>query len=79
MSATIKETVREIIAEQIDIELKMVECGTSVVELGADSLHCVEIVIALEEEFGIKIQERDSDRLMSVDHIITYLNSQGIN
>ena len=59
--------VRSIIADQLDIEEDRVRDSASFEkDLGADSLDLVEIVLALEEEFGIEIGDAAADKLLKV-------------
>ena len=70
---TVKETVREIISEHFSLD----EIGdnTSIVELGADSLDGLEIIVFVEEELGVKIPDEDTDRLLTVDQITEYVEA----
>jgi acyl carrier protein len=61
--ATVDERVKKIIAEQLGVEEDEVTSEASFVEdLGADSLDTVELVMALEEEFGIEIPDEDAEK-----------------
>ena len=66
--------VREIIAQELGVELEKVTDEASFVEdLGADSLDTVELVMAFEEEFGIEIPDEDAEQMQTVGHAIEYL------
>ena len=60
------EKVRDIIVETLG-------CDAEAVDLGADSLAAVELVMALEEAAGISIAEEDAANLKTVGDIMTYL------
>lgn len=55
--AQVLEDVRAIIAEQLGTDLGKVEPGSKFVDLGADSLDTVEIMMALEEKFDLQLDE----------------------
>jgi acyl carrier protein len=66
--------VREIIANELGVELEKVTDEASFVEdLGADSLDTVELVMAFEEEFSIEIPDEDAEKMQSVGDAIRYL------
>jgi len=63
--------VREIIAEQLDIDLDDITLETSLVEdLKADSLDIVELIMAFEDEFEIKIDDDVLENILTVQDII---------
>jgi acyl carrier protein len=58
------EKVRQIIAEQLGVKIEdVVDKASFVDDLGADSLDTVELVMALEEEFGIEIPDEDAEKI----------------
>ena len=72
--ATVDERVKKIIGEQLGVEEDEVTPEASFVEdLGADSLDTVELVMALEEEFGIEIPDEDAEKITSVRDAISYI------
>jgi acyl carrier protein len=71
------ERVRKIVCEQLDVEEEDVKAESSFVEdLGADSLDTVELVMALEEEFGIEIPDEDAEKIVTVQNVIDYLKEK---
>ena len=48
---------------------------TFIDDLGADSLDVVELIIALEEEFGIEIPETEAEKVVTVGDVVDYINS----
>jgi acyl carrier protein len=66
--------VKEIIANELGVEIEKVTDGASFVEdLGADSLDTVELVMAFEEEFSIEIPDEDAEKMQTVGDAIRYL------
>ncbi|MBI4597798.1 MAG: acyl carrier protein [Candidatus Omnitrophica bacterium] len=80
MAEAVADRVRAIIAEQLGVKLEEVTDSASFVEdLGADSLDTVELVMALEEEFGIEIPDEDAEKMGSVGDAIKYIESKIAN
>jgi len=68
------ERVREIIVEQLGVNAEQVTDSAKFVEdLGADSLDTVELVMALEEEFGTEIPDEEAEKLTTVGEAIAYV------
>ena len=77
MAEAVADRVRAIIAEQLGVKLEEVTDAASFIEdLGADSLDTVELVMALEEEFGIEIPDDDAEKMGSVGDAIKYIDSK---
>tara|TARA_B100000609_G_C17049516_1_gene348203 strand:- start:133 stop:369 length:237 start_codon:yes stop_codon:yes gene_type:complete len=74
--ASIADRVKEIVAEQLGVSLEQVTTEAKFVEdLGADSLDTVELVMALEDEFGAEIPDEDAEKLQTVSDAIKYIES----
>ena len=72
----VADRVKKIIVDQLGVEEDLVTAEASFVDdLGADSLDTVELVMALEEEFGIDIPDEDADKLKTVGDAMEYLKS----
>ncbi len=71
------QKVRSIIAEQLGVKIEEVTDTASFVDdLGADSLDTVELVMALEEEFGIEIPDEEAEKMTSVGEAIRYVEAK---
>ena len=71
---SIEEKVKDIIVEQLGVNPEQVTTTASFIEdLGADSLDTVELVMALEEEFGHEIPDEQAEKLQSVGDVIKYI------
>ena len=73
----VDERVKKIIGEQLGVEEDEVTPEASFVEdLGADSLDTVELVMALEEEFGIEIPDEDAEKILTVGKALDYIKEK---
>lgn len=73
----IKDKVTKVVVEQLGVKESEVKSDAKFVEdLGADSLDTVELVMALEEEFGIEIPDEDAEKAKTVGDVISYLDSK---
>ena len=69
----IEARVKKIIAEQLGVEEAQVTNEKAfVADLGADSLDTGELVMALEDEFGIEIPDEDAEKITTVQNAIDY-------
>ena len=74
MATDIEQKVKEIIIEQMGVSEEEVKPEASFVDdLGADSLDLVELVMALEEEFGQEIPDEDAEKIATVQDAINYI------
>jgi acyl carrier protein len=71
----VESKVKRIIAGRLSVsEDKILPSSAFIGDLGADSLDLVELVMDLEEEFGVSIPDGDSDKLKTVQNAIDYIN-----
>ena len=74
---SIEERVKKIIVDQLGVKPEQVTGDAKFIEdLGADSLDTVELVMALEEEFGNEIPDEQAEKLQSVGDVIKYIEDQ---
>ena len=74
MSAAVEEKVKKIIIDQLGVDEAEVTAEAKFIDdLGADSLDTVELVMALEEEFGIEIPDEDAEKITTVRLAINYI------
>lgn len=73
----VQDKITEIIVEQLGVKAEEVTAEASFVDdLGADSLDTVELVMALEEEFGIEIPDEDAEKIQTVGDAIKYIEEK---
>ena len=73
----VQDKITDIIVEQLGVKREEVTPEASFVDdLGADSLDTVELVMALEEEFGIEIPDEDAEKIQTVGDAIKYIDEK---
>ncbi len=74
------EKMKEIIAEQLNCDESEINADTNFKDdLGADSLDLFELVMALEEEYGIEIPAEELTEMTTVGSVLDYLQDKGID
>ncbi len=74
MSTSLDEKVKKIIIDQLGVdEAEVTPEAKFIDDLGADSLDTVELVMALEEEFGIEIPDEDAEKIATVQDAVAYI------
>ncbi len=71
------EKVKKIIADKLGVESdKITENSSFIDDLGADSLDVVDLAMALEDEFGIKIEDDKLEKFVTVGDVVHYLDEK---
>ncbi len=71
------DKVKEVIIDKLGVEeSKIVPEASFVDDLGADSLDTVELIMELEEEFGIEIPDDDAEKITTVGSAVDYIESK---
>jgi acyl carrier protein len=73
--AKIAAQVKKIVTEQLSLDKEPANDASFVDDLGADSLDTVELVMALEEEFGIEIPDEDAEKITTIQQAIEYIEA----
>ena len=77
---SVQDKVKSIIAEQLGVKPEEVTPEASFIDdLGADSLDAVELIMALEEKFGIEIPDDDAEKLKTVNDATKYIENKTNN
>jgi len=72
----VEKRVKEIVSEQLGKDANEVTDGASFIDdLGADSLDIVELVMAMEDEFGIEIPDEEAEKIKTVKDVIEYIKA----
>lgn len=77
---TLEEKVIKLVMEQLDVTRE--ECvleASFIDDLGADSLDLVELIMEMEEVFGMEIADEELEKIRSIKDVIDFLRSKGIN
>jgi acyl carrier protein len=77
---TLEEKVIAIIVEQLDVTKE--ECvpeASFIDDLGADSLDLVELIMEMEETFGLTIADSELEKIRTIKDVIDFLKSKGVS
>jgi acyl carrier protein len=70
------QKVQEIVADKLGVEKTKIKMEASFIDdLGADSLDTVELIMKMEEEFGIEIPDEEAEKLKTVGDVVRYLDT----
>jgi acyl carrier protein len=76
---TLEEKVIAIIMEQLDVTREECKLEASFIDdLGADSLDLVELIMEMEENFGIEIADNELEKIRTIQDAIDFLRNKGI-
>jgi acyl carrier protein len=74
---SVLEKIKKIVSEQLDVDPEQVVPEASFVDdLGADSLDLTELIMAMEDEFGMEIDDEEAQKLRTVQDVINYIESK---
>ena len=65
--------ISEIVAEQLNIEADTIKRETTFGDLDADSLDVVEVIMALEDEFGVEIPDEVAEKFKNIGDVVDYI------
>jgi acyl carrier protein len=69
--------IKEIIVEQLSVDEDAIKLDTHLMkDLEADSLDAVEIIMAIEDEFGIEVPDEDAEKFQTVGDIVGYVEAR---
>lgn len=68
------EKVRDIIAKELDVDASKITMDTHIIDdLGADSLDAVELIMAIEDEFGIQVDDESAQKVKRISDLVYYI------
>lgn len=77
---TLEEKVIKLVMEQLDVTKEVCVLEASFIDdLGADSLDLVELIMEMEEKFGVEIADEELEKIRTIKDIIEFLTKKGIN
>lgn len=72
----IEQRIKKIVAEQLGLDENEIKNEQNLItDLGSDSLDLVELVMAVEDDFGLEISNEDAERLDTVQKLIDYVSA----
>ncbi len=72
----ILEKLKTIVSEQLEIDAESITADTRLNEdLNADSLDVVEILMALEDEFGVEIPDEETEKMKTIGDVVDYIQN----
>ncbi len=77
---TLEEKVIDIIVEQLGVDREQCVLEASFIDdLGADSLDIVELVMEMEENFGIQIEDEELEKIRTIKDVVEFLRAKGVS
>lgn len=77
---SLEEKVIKLVMEQLDVtQEKCVLEASFIDDLGADSLDLVELIMEMEEVFGVEIADEELEKIRTIKDVIDFLRKKGIN
>lgn len=70
------EKIRNIIADQLGVDSNEITESTTFEDLGVDSLDLFQILISLEEEFGVEIPNEDAENIKTIQDVVDYIKER---
>ena len=67
------EKIRAIVANQLNVDPATITAETRFEDLNADSLDVVEVIMALEDEFGIEIPDEVAEKFKNIGDVVDYI------
>ncbi|MBM4284762.1 MAG: acyl carrier protein [Deltaproteobacteria bacterium] len=75
--SSLQEKIFDIVADKLGVERPQVTLDASFVDdLGADSLDLVELIMAMEEEFGFEIADEEAEKLRTVADVVNFIEAR---
>ncbi len=69
-------TIAKIVADKLGIDKSKVTMNSTFQDLGADSVDLVEIIMRLEEQFGMEINDEDAEKMENMSQVVDYIQQR---
>ena len=70
------EKIKKILAEQLDVDVEEMTADTKIAEdLGADSLDVVDLIMSIEDEFGLEVPDDQVENIKTVGDVVNYIEN----
>lgn len=70
------EEIKDILAEQLDLDPETIELSSSLAnDLGADSIDAIDIVMSLEDQYGIEVPDSVIENMKTVEDIVNFIEA----
>ncbi|MDP2853528.1 MAG: acyl carrier protein [Smithellaceae bacterium] len=80
MSSELEEKVIQLVMEQLDVTREQCKLEASFIDdLGADSLDLVELIMEMEEKFGVEIADEELEKIRTIQDVVDFIKKKGIN
>jgi acyl carrier protein len=77
---SLEEKVIQLVMEQLDVTREQCKLEASFIDdLGADSLDLVELIMEMEEKFGVEIADEELEKIRTIKDVVDFLQKKGIN
>lgn len=70
------DEIKEILADQLEVNAEDIELNSNLTDLGADSLDAIDIVMTLEDQYGIEVPDEVIENMKTVEDIVTFVESK---
>lgn len=79
MSSELEEKVIQLVMEQLDVTREQCKLEASFIDdLGADSLDLVELIMEMEEKFGVEIADEELEKIRTIQDVVDFIQKKGI-
>lgn len=70
------DEIKEILADQLEVDIDIIELTTTLSDLGADSLDAIDMVMTIEDQYGIEVPDEAIQNMKTVEDVVTFVESK---
>lgn len=67
------DEIKEILADQLEVDIDTIELKTTLADLGADSLDAIDMVMTIEDQYGIEVPDEAIQNMKTVEDVVTFI------